>query len=65
MAGNTEELEKATADFNAASREIAKQLTGKAGNAAEIRYSEAHQRLVRVGGAQPLKRKYTEAKKFR
>lgn len=60
-----EELTAAQAQFAAASKVIAQQNVGKAGNAAEIRYGEAHKRLVRAGGAAPLKPKYTEPKRYR
>ncbi|WMI34147.1 hypothetical protein SLAY_61 [Microbacterium phage Slay] len=54
----------AEAGFAAASRDLAKQLVGKAGAANETRYGEAYQRLVQVGGAPQLKRKYTQSKKY-
>jgi hypothetical protein len=60
-----EEQATARSRFDAAGREIAKQLVGKAGAANEVRYGEAYQSLVRAGGAPRLKRKYTQAKKFR
>lgn len=62
---NTEALEKAQAAFAAAGKALAQQLVGKQGNANEIRYGEAYQHLVQAGGAPQLKRKYTEAKKYR
>ncbi|XAO35728.1 hypothetical protein SEA_SARBEAR_60 [Microbacterium phage SarBear] len=59
-----EAQERAATDFAAAGRDLAKQLVGKAGAANETRYGEAYQRLVQVGGAPQLKRKYTQSKKY-
>lgn len=61
----TEELEKAQREFEAASKALHAQLVGKPGNANETRYGEAYKRLVVAGGATPLKRKYSQAKKYR
>ena len=60
-----EELEKAQRDFEAASKALQAQLTGKAGAANETSYGEAYQRLVVAGGAPQIKRKYSQAKKYR
>lgn len=62
---DTEELQKAQQQFDSASRAMQAQLVGKQGNANEIRYGEAYQRLVRAGGAPQLKPKYTEPKRYR
>jgi len=61
----TEELEAARRDFAAASKAMQAQLTGKQGAANETRYGEAYQRLVLAGGAPQIKRKYSQAKKYR
>lgn len=60
-----EELEKAQRDYDAALKSVREQHTGKPGNANEIRYAEAYQRLVQAGGAPQIKLKYRQAKKYR
>lgn len=55
----SEEQEAAKRRFDAASREIGKQLvTNQGGKRAETNYGEAYQALVAVGGAPQIKQKY-------
>lgn len=60
----SEQIEKAVRDYDEAAKQIRAQVTGKPGNANEVRYGEAYQRLVRLGQAPQLKRKYSQAKRF-
>jgi hypothetical protein len=55
----TEEQEKAARGYEDARKEVEKALpTNNGGKRAEVRYADAYQRLVQVGLAPQLKRKY-------
>lgn len=61
----TDEQVKAERDFESASKNIAKQNTGKQGNVAEIAYGEAYQKMVQSGIAPQIRSQYRINKKYR
>lgn len=59
-----EQNDIAVREYEDTLKQIRGQVTGKPGNANEIRYGEAYQRLVKAGLAPQLKKKYTQPKRY-
>lgn len=58
MADMEDEVRQARQGYDTAFRSIKEAIPGKPGFGIEARYGEAYQRLVRLGVAPQLKRKY-------